>query len=120
LEITKQVSWPNHEPLVFYLRRGRRAANWPEIYERQHSPENVKAMADAGVRYGRLHFYKGFGLETEMPEISKTRQMAELNAQVRHESQRLRGRNHVVVENGAGDGTRTRDVQLGNLRGVCK
>src|SRR5689334_6310419 len=77
-EITKQVSWPNHEPLVFYLRRGRRPENWPEIYERQHSPENIKAMADAGVRYGRLHFYKGFGLETEMPEIRKTQQMADL------------------------------------------
>ncbi len=78
MEITKQVSWPNHEPLVFYLRRGKRDENWPEIYERQHSPENVKAMADAGVRYGRLHFYKGFGLATEMPEIRKTQQMADL------------------------------------------
>ena len=56
-EITKQVVWPNHEPLLFYLRRGRRDENWPQTYERQHSPENIKAMADAGVRYGRLHFY---------------------------------------------------------------
>jgi hypothetical protein len=60
------------------LRRGRRAENWPQIYERQHSEENVKAMADAGVRYGRLHFYKGFGLQMEMPEIEKTRAMADL------------------------------------------
>src|SRR5690606_28760606 len=64
--------------LRFYLRRGRRAENWPQIYERQHSAENVRAMADAGVRYGRLHFYKGFGLEMEMPEIEKTRAMADL------------------------------------------
>lgn len=77
LEITKGVSWPNHEPLIFYLRRGRRAENWPEIYERQHTPENIRAMAEAGVRYGRLHFYKGFGLDMEGPEIEKTRQMAE-------------------------------------------
>src|ERR1044072_8465396 len=71
-EITKKVSWPNQEPLVFYLRRGRHDEKWPEIYERQHAPENIKAMADAGVRYSRPHFYKGFGLETEMPENRKT------------------------------------------------
>ncbi len=77
-EIAKDVVWPNHEPLLFYLRRGRRAEDWPRTYERQHAPENIRKMAEAGVRSGRLHFYKGFGLALEMPEIEKSRQMAEL------------------------------------------
>jgi len=77
-KIASAIVWPNHEPLVFYLRRGRMAENWPEIYESQHTPENVRLMADAGVKYGRLHFYKGLGLEMEMPEIRKSMGMAEL------------------------------------------
>ncbi|HUQ93402.1 MAG TPA: hypothetical protein VM120_17095 [Bryobacteraceae bacterium] len=77
-EVTKTVSWPSHEPLEFYLRRGRHDENWPELYELQHTPRNIQAMADGGVRYGRLHFYKGFGLQMETPDIQKTQRMAEL------------------------------------------
>jgi len=77
-KIARQIVWPNHEPLVFYLRRGRMAENWPEIYQRQHSAENIRLMAEAGIRYGRLHFYKGLGLAHEMPEIRNTMKMAEL------------------------------------------
>jgi len=77
-KIAAQIVWPNHEPLVFYLRRGRMAENWPEIYERQHTPGNIQLMADAGVRYGRLHFYKGLGLAMEMPEIRNSMRMARL------------------------------------------
>ncbi len=77
-EIAGRIVWPNHEPLVFYLRRGGMAENWPEIYERQHAPENIQLMADAQVKYGRLHFYKGLGLEMEMPEIRKSMRMSEL------------------------------------------
>ena len=76
--IVKQIVWPNHEPLIFYLRRGRHMENWPEIYERQHSPENIRLMYEAGVRYGRLHFYKGFGLDMELPEIRKSQQMSDI------------------------------------------
>ena len=77
-KIVSEIVWPNHEPLVFYLRRGRMWEDWPEIYERQHTAANVQLMADVGVRYGRLHFYKGLGLETEMPEIQNSVRMAEL------------------------------------------
>ncbi len=77
-EIAKKIDWPSHEPLMFYLRRGRFPENWTAFYERQHAPENVKLMADAGVRWGRLHFYKGFGLQTEMPEIERSVKMAEV------------------------------------------
>jgi len=76
--IASEIVWFNHEPLVFYLRRGRMWEDWPAIYERQHAPENIQLMADIGVPYGRLHFYKGLGLKTEMPEIEKSAQMAEL------------------------------------------
>ncbi len=81
-EIAKDVAWPNHEPLLFYLRRGRRAEDWPQTYERQHDPDNIRRMAEAGVRSGRLHFYKGLGLSLEMPEIEKSRRMADLMHQL--------------------------------------
>ena len=77
-QIAEQIVWPNHEPLVFYLRRGRRMENWPQIYEKQHTPENVKLMHDVGSRMERLHFYKGYGLDVEMPEIENTIRMADL------------------------------------------
>jgi hypothetical protein len=77
-ELTKDVSWPNHEPLIFLQRRGTHFENQAEIYERQHDPENIGKMAEAGVRHGRLHFYKGFGLEYEKPDIEKTRRAAAL------------------------------------------
>ncbi len=77
-ELVKDVVWPNHEPLMFYLRRGTRAEDWPQTYERQHAPENVKRTADAGARILRLHFYKGFGLALEAPEIENSRKMADL------------------------------------------
>jgi hypothetical protein len=77
-DLTKDVAWTSHEPLIFLLRRGTHAENQDEIYERQHDPENIKRMADAGVRYGRIHFYKGFGLQAEMDDIRKTQKTAEL------------------------------------------
>lgn len=77
-QIAEKIVWPNHEPLVFYLRRGRRMENWPQVYERQHAPDNVKMMADVGSRMERLHFYKGFGLNYEMGEIENTIKMADL------------------------------------------
>jgi len=77
-QIAKTIIWPRHEPLVFYLRRGRRMENWPQFYQAQHAPENVRMMANAGSKMERLHFYKGYGLDVEMPEIEKTKQMADL------------------------------------------
>ena len=78
VKIAKNIVWPNHEPLSFYLRRGKMAENWPEIYARQHTPENIDLMAKAGVKYGRLHFYKGLGIAAEMPEIQNSMRMAGL------------------------------------------
>jgi hypothetical protein len=77
-EIAKRITWPHQEPPMFIFRRGGNLENYLEIYERQHAPDNLEAMAAAGVRWGRPHFYKGFGLQTEMPEIRKTQRMAEI------------------------------------------
>ncbi len=76
--IAQEITWPNHEPLMFYLRRGKMAENWPEIYERQHTPQNIARMAEVGVTYGRLHFYKGLGIGNEMPGIRRSMAMADL------------------------------------------
>jgi len=72
-----EVVWFSHEPLMFSQRKGKMPEDWPERYERQHSPENIARMAALGARYGRLHFFKGFGLETEMPEIHNSMRAAE-------------------------------------------
>ena len=76
--ITENIVWFNHEPLVFYLRRGHMMENWPETYEQQHHPENIRLMNDAGVTYGRLHFYKGLGLKMEMEEIKRSQKVAQI------------------------------------------
>jgi hypothetical protein len=49
-----------------------------ELYIKQHEPENLRRMARLGSRYGRLHFYKGFGLEFEMPEMRRAAKAAEI------------------------------------------
>ena len=43
----------------------------------QHDPDNIQAQLAIGVKYGRLHFYKGFGLDYERPEIDKSIAMAD-------------------------------------------
>ncbi len=75
-EIAKSVIWPSHEPLMFSLRRGGHSEDLPDIYERQHAPGNLQDMARAGVRFGRLHFYKGMGLQMEAEEMAKSLRMA--------------------------------------------
>jgi len=68
----------SHEPLQFGLRRGGMGEDWPERYEKQHSEENLRLMAGLGSRYERLHFYKGFGLQFEMPEIRRSMEAARI------------------------------------------
>ncbi|HLA39968.1 MAG TPA: hypothetical protein VJ417_08225, partial [Candidatus Glassbacteria bacterium] len=68
----------SHEPLQFGQRRGGVPEDWPERYEHQHDPENIRLMARLGSRYERLHFYKGFGLAFEMPEIRRSAEVAKL------------------------------------------
>ena len=72
-EITQGIVWPNHEDLAFLLRRGGNPEDVVEHYEAQHDPANIPRMAAAGIRYARIHFYKGLGLQAEGPEIERTR-----------------------------------------------
>jgi hypothetical protein len=76
-DLARGIVWPTHEPVMFSLRRGGHSDDLIETYARQHDPDNIKAQLAAGVRYGRLHFYKGFGIDFERPEIDKSIAMAE-------------------------------------------
>lgn len=75
-EMTQGVTWFNHEDLAFLLRRGGNPEDVVEHYEAMHDPANIAKMAAAGCSYGRIHFYKGLGLEYEKPEIERTRKAA--------------------------------------------
>lgn len=81
-ELTRDIVWPNHEPLAFLLRRGDHFDDEAAHYEAMHDPAGIRKMAAAGVRWARFHFYKGFGLEYERPDMEKTRRAAELMHQL--------------------------------------
>ena len=77
-KMAENAVWPSHEPLQFTQRKGGGAEDWPGRYGRQDSPANLRLLAGLGARYERLHFYKGFGLQFEMPEIRKSMKAAGL------------------------------------------
>ena len=60
-ELNQDITWLTHEPLDFLMRRGDHFDDEPERYRKMIDPGNLKQMADAGIRYGRIYFYKGFG-----------------------------------------------------------
>ncbi len=70
-EMVRDVTWLTHEPLAFLLRRGDHFDDEPARYQRMYTPENLKRMAAAGVRFGRLYFYKGFGMNYERENFEK-------------------------------------------------
>jgi hypothetical protein len=78
----KDVVWLNHEPLAFLYRRGDHFDDEAQRYQRMCDPENLKRMAAAGVRFGRIFFYKGFGLEYERPDMEKAKKVAEVMHQL--------------------------------------
>lgn len=80
--LAKNVTWLTHEPLEFLMRRGDHFEDEATRYERMYEPENLKRMAAAGVRYGRLYFYKGFGLEFEKANMERARRAAALMHQL--------------------------------------
>ena len=77
-EQTRGVVWTTHEPIDFLLRRGDHEADIEEHYATMLSPANIQKMADAGVKWGRLFFYKGFGLEYERPAMEQSKKAADL------------------------------------------
>jgi hypothetical protein len=76
-QLTTNITWLTHEPLDFLLRRGDHFDNEPDRYAQMGDPENIKRMADAGVRYAMIYFYKGFGLEYERPSMSQAKRIAD-------------------------------------------
>lgn len=77
-EMAAKIVWPNQEPTMFMLRRGNHSEDIIESNEQQHDAGNIELMAKVGVRSARLHFWKGLGLETQMPGIRQSQKMAEL------------------------------------------
>ena len=77
-ELTRGVVWTTHEPIDFLLRRGDHDDNLQEQYATMLSEANIQRMADAGVKWGRLFFYKGFGLEYERPAMEQSKKAADL------------------------------------------
>jgi hypothetical protein len=45
-------------------------------------PDNLKRMAAAGIRYGRIYFYKGFGLEYERSNMEQAKRTAAIMHQL--------------------------------------
>jgi glycosyl hydrolase family 42 (putative beta-galactosidase) len=71
------IRWLTHEPLEFLLRRGDHGDDEPEHYARMVEPANIARMAAAGVKWGRIFFYKGFGLHYERPHIDIAKRVAD-------------------------------------------
>jgi hypothetical protein len=70
-ELNQGITWLTHEPLDFLLRRGDHFDDEPDSYQKMCDPENLKRMAAAGIRYGRIYFYKGFGREYERTNMEQ-------------------------------------------------
>ncbi|MCX7886139.1 MAG: beta-galactosidase [Verrucomicrobiae bacterium] len=78
-------AWWGWEPLDHYRRTGGivgavdTSSPWLEQwYDRLHSEEIVTLMANLGINLGITHFFKGFGLVHERPEIQRTAQLLKL------------------------------------------
>ncbi len=75
-QLAREVVWTTHEPPEFLQRRGDHFDDEAAHYAQMYTAENLQRMADAGVRWGRLYFYKGFGLEYERANMEKTKAAA--------------------------------------------
>ena len=67
---------------MFRRRSGLAGSQEADLYERQHSEETFRKMADLGVNLVMLHFDKGAGLAELAEEIEHTRRSAELCHQI--------------------------------------
>ena len=75
-------SWWGWEPLAHYRRTGGvvgavdvNAPGFPQWYERLHSEEMVRSMAELGVNLAVTHFFKGFGLKHERGDQRRTAEL---------------------------------------------
>jgi hypothetical protein len=80
--LAKEIVWLSWEPPQFLERRGDHFDDEPLHYQRMLDSSNIKRMADAGVVWGRIFFYKGLGLQYERPNMDLTRAAADLMHQL--------------------------------------
>jgi hypothetical protein len=62
----------SHEPYLFVVRRGGQRLDARKDYKNDQSEEVIRALKEEGVEVFHTHFYKGFGMAAEMPEMQDT------------------------------------------------
>jgi hypothetical protein len=80
--------WLGKEPLItvgnwdsmpiFRRRVGGQAVDMEEQYAKQHTEDAVRRLKELGVTMSIIHFYKGFGLKAEAPQLEDARKLAAL------------------------------------------
>ncbi len=78
-------AWGGWEPPEMYVRAGSTSggvngrAIWaPAWWDYLHSEEHVSAMAEMGINLITTHYYKGFGLQAEVEQQERARELVEL------------------------------------------
>ncbi|MFH1709423.1 MAG: alpha-amylase family protein [Planctomycetota bacterium] len=78
-------AWWGIEPCSAYRRIGHKVgaviggAHWlDDWYNRIHSEDTVRRMADIGVTCAITYFYKGFGLRYEKPEMKRAKKLVDV------------------------------------------
>lgn len=66
-----------HEPYMYVLRRGGESLDARRIHDWNQSEALIRQLKDQGVEVFHTHFYKGFGMAAEMPEMLETKRAAE-------------------------------------------
>ena len=67
-----------HEPYLFVLRRGGESLAARKIHDWNQSEALIRQLKDQGVEVFHTHFYKGFGMAAEMPEMLETKRAAQI------------------------------------------
>jgi Beta-galactosidase len=75
--LARGITWLTHEPIEFIIRRDGEKPGLAEQYRRMCDAVNIKQMAAAGVRWGRIFFYKGFGLNHEKAHMDIARRVVD-------------------------------------------
>ncbi len=67
------------EPLAFHKREGlwwkAPPVNYKDWYIRGHSEEIIKALADLGINLVSTHFFKGYGMQSDLEDLKNTERL---------------------------------------------
>ena len=66
----------SHEPYIFVVRRGGERLDARKDYEWNQSEELIRTLHNQGIEVFHTHFYKGFGMAAEKPEMEDARRTA--------------------------------------------